>query len=75
MPEILKVDEVASPEILKVDEVAAWLRISRRSVYELTSARGRDNSKSPLPTLRIGKSLRFVRADVQAWIDKTKEAA
>jgi predicted DNA-binding transcriptional regulator AlpA len=28
-----------------------------------------------LPTFRIGKSLRFVRADVQEWIDKTKQAA
>ena len=63
------------PEILTIDELAAWLRISRSSVYELTSERGRNSSKYPLPTLRIGKSLRFVRADVQAWIDKTKEAA
>ena len=63
------------PEILTIDELAAWLRISRRSVYELTSERGKANSKHPLPVLRIGKSIRFVRADVQAWIDKTKEAA
>jgi excisionase family DNA binding protein len=62
-------------EILTIDELAAWLRISRRSVYELTSERGRSTSKHPLPTFRLGKSLRFIRADVQAWIDKTKQAA
>jgi excisionase family DNA binding protein len=62
-------------EILTIDELAAWLRISRRSVYELTSERGRKASKHPLPTFRLGKSLRFVRADVQAWIEQTKEAA
>ena len=63
------------PDILTIDELAAWLRISRRSVYELTSERGKSQSKHMLPTFRIGKSLRFVRADVQEWIDKTKQAA
>jgi excisionase family DNA binding protein len=63
------------PDILTIDELAAWLRISRRSVYELTPERGKSKSKHMLPTFRIGKSLRFVRADVQEWIDKTKQAA
>jgi len=62
-------------EILTIDELAAWLRISRRSVYELTSERCRKASKHPLPIFRLGKSLRFVRADVQSWIEKTKEVA
>jgi excisionase family DNA binding protein len=62
-------------EILTIDELAAWLRISKRSVYELTSERGRRASKHPLPIFRFGKSLRFIRADVQMWIDKNKEAA
>lgn len=61
--------------ILTVDEVAALLRISARSVYELTSKRGRTRTKHPLPVLRINSTIRFVRQDVQAWIDKMKEAA
>jgi excisionase family DNA binding protein len=59
-------------DILTIDELAAWLRISRRSVYELTSERGRSTSKHPLPIFRIGKSLRFIRADVQTWIDRNR---
>ena len=31
--------------ILTIDELAAWLRISKRAVYELTSERGRARTK------------------------------
>jgi excisionase family DNA binding protein len=57
-------------EIMTVDEVAAMLRMSKRSVYELTSGRGRAKMKDPLPVLRINSKIRFVRADVEAWIEK-----
>lgn len=63
-------------EILTIDEVAALLRVSRRAVYEYTSERGRERLKSnPFPVLRIGSTIRFVREDVQAWINRQKEAA
>jgi excisionase family DNA binding protein len=62
--------------ILTIDEVAALLRVSKRSVYEYTSERGRERLKSnPFPVLRIGSTIRFVREDVQAWINRQKEAA
>ena len=60
--------------ILTIDEVASLLRLSRRSVYELTSARGRERMKhNPLPVLRINSTIRFVREDVLAWITRQKE--
>jgi excisionase family DNA binding protein len=63
-------------QILTIDEVAALLRVSRRAVYEFTSERGRERLKSnPFPVLRIGSTIRFVREDVQAWINRQKEAA
>jgi excisionase family DNA binding protein len=63
-------------QILTIDEVAALLRVSRRAVYEYTSGRGRERLKSnPFPVLRIGSTIRFVREDVQAWINRQKEAA
>ncbi len=62
--------------ILTIDEVAALLRVSKRSVYEFTSERGRERLKSnPFPVLRIGSTIRFVRDDVQAWINRQKEVA
>jgi len=62
-------------DILTVDEVAAILKVSRRSVYELTRERGQ-RGDNPLPTVRLnGKTVRFDRADVMAWIDSKKERA
>jgi excisionase family DNA binding protein len=62
--------------ILTIDEVAAMLRLSKRAVYELTSERGRERMKrNPLPVLRINSTIRFVREDVLAWINKQKQAA
>jgi predicted DNA-binding transcriptional regulator AlpA len=59
-------------EILTVDEVAAFLRISKHQVYELAKARTRsgDTREHPLPVLRIGKAVRFRKADVEDWIEK-----
>lgn len=62
-------------EILTIDELSAWLKVSKRSVYELVSSRGRARMKHPLPVLRIGSTIRFVREDVQAWINQLKEKA
>jgi excisionase family DNA binding protein len=55
---------------MTVDEVATMLRVSKRTVYELTSERGRGRMKHPLPVLRINSSVRFLRKDVEAWIEK-----
>jgi excisionase family DNA binding protein len=62
--------------ILTIDEVALLLRVSRRSVYEMTSERGRERMKrNPLPVLRINSTIRFVREDILGWINRQKEAA
>lgn len=62
--------------ILTIDELAAWLRISKRAVYELTSERGRARTEeNPLPVLRIGGAIRFVKEDVQAWLDRARKEA
>lgn len=62
--------------ILTIDEVAALLRVSKRSIYEYVSARGRERMKSnPFPVLRIGDRVLFVREDILAWINRQKECA
>lgn len=61
------------PDILTIDEVATLLRVSKRSVYEWTSIRGRERMKrNPFPVLRIGDRVLFVREDVLSWIDRQK---
>jgi excisionase family DNA binding protein len=53
--------------VLTVEDVAARLQISKASVYELT--RFREAADTPrLPARKIGRSLRFVAADIDAWV-------
>jgi predicted DNA-binding transcriptional regulator AlpA len=62
--------------ILTIDETAALLRVSKRSIYEYVSVRGRERMKTnPFPVLRIGDRVLFVREDILAWINRQKEAA
>jgi predicted DNA-binding transcriptional regulator AlpA len=59
-------------EILTADDVAALLKISKRHGYELTQERTKsgDVRKHPLPALRISKSVRCRRSDVEAWVEQ-----
>jgi predicted DNA-binding transcriptional regulator AlpA len=57
-------------EILTVTEVAALLKISKSQVYELANQKTRtgDVRKHPIPAVRIGASVRFLKADVDGWL-------
>jgi excisionase family DNA binding protein len=58
-------------ELLTIDECAALLKVSPRSVYEMTSSRGRARRQHPLPVLRLNsKCLRFRREDIEAWLEQ-----
>jgi excisionase family DNA binding protein len=53
--------------VLTVEDVAARLQISKASIYELT--RFREAANTPrLPARKIGRSMRFVAADIDAWV-------
>jgi len=58
-------------EILTVGEVATMLRLSKSQIYELTKPRTRsgDVREHPLPVLRMGTAVRFIRKDVEEWIE------
>jgi predicted DNA-binding transcriptional regulator AlpA len=62
-------------EILTVDDLAAFLKCSRRSVYELTRRRGQYCTGNPLPVLRLPCGMRFLRSDVEQWIRRCADAA
>lgn len=58
-------------ELLTVEETAALLKISPRSIYEMTSNRGRARRQHPLPAIRLNsKALRFRREDIENWIEQ-----
>ena len=59
-------------EILTAGEVATMLRLSKSQIYEMTKprTRGGDVRQHPLPVLRIGGAVRFIREDVEEWIER-----
>ena len=59
-------------EILTVAELAALL--SKAHIYEMTKMRTRtgDLRAHPLPVLKINSSVRFIRSDIEAWIEKLR---
>jgi excisionase family DNA binding protein len=62
-------------ELLTPDQLAEWLHLSRRSVYELCSARGQQKQNTPLPFLKVAGKLRFNKATVTEWLQKLEQAA
>lgn len=56
-------------EFLTISDVAKLLRVSKPTVKRAVERQG-------LPALRLGDRVwRFKRADVEAWIERTKGAA
>lgn len=52
-----------SQPLVDVDVIAQLLCVKRKRIYEL--ARRPDD---PLPCVRIGRAVRFVRAQVEEWV-------
>jgi excisionase family DNA binding protein len=60
---------MSTAEFLTLDDVAKLLRVSKPTVKRCVEKQG-------LPALRLGERVwRFKRADVDAWIERTKGAA
>lgn len=64
----------SSSEILTVAETAALLKVPISSIYEWTRYRG-TNRSTPLPHRKIGKYLRFLRSEIDAWLIGLPQAA
>lgn len=50
--------------LLRAEQVAELLAVKRSTVFELSRRR-----LDPLPSVKIGRSKRFDRAAVAAWVD------
>jgi predicted DNA-binding transcriptional regulator AlpA len=68
------VSQPTHSEILTVPELAQWLKVSRRSIYEMTASRGQQRHEIPLPILRLPVGLRFRRSDIEAWLNRCADA-
>lgn len=61
----------SSPGLLMTpEELAEWLHVPLSWVREQTRARARVRDADPLPCVRLGKYVRFSRADVEAWLQR-----
>ena len=62
-------------EIFTADELAALLKMSKKQIYTMCEARTRNGSMKdhPLPVLKINGNLRFLKADINAWLAKLAE--
>lgn len=49
--------------ILTIPEVARYLKISKSKIYSLVS-------REEIPHLKIGRNVRILRKDLQAWMEK-----
>lgn len=55
-----------SDEWLTLAELAAWLKVGRTSVYRLIAS-------GAVPSYRVGRSVRVRRADVERWLEETRQ--
>jgi excisionase family DNA binding protein len=53
--------EMLSEPLLRPEDVASLLGVKRSSVYEYARAGG-------LPCIKVGRHLRFLRADIEQWV-------
>ncbi len=53
-------------EYLKVPEVAEMLQIARSRAYELVGS-------GEIPSVRIGRSLRVSRKELERWLDERRQ--
>jgi excisionase family DNA binding protein len=56
-----------SVEVLTVAETAAVLKVPVSSIYEWTRHRGNSRG-TPLPHRKVGKYIRFIKQEVEAWL-------
>ncbi|HEV8365080.1 MAG TPA: helix-turn-helix domain-containing protein [Gemmatimonadaceae bacterium] len=64
-------DSAIGDELLTVHDAARFLNVSVSWVYEHT----RDDVEDRLPFVKLGKYLRFDRADLRAYIDAKRAAS
>lgn len=58
------------PDILTADILAKYLSLSKRRVYELMDI---NPDYGGIPCIRIGRSKRVLKADLNEWLENRKE--
>ena len=64
----MSIDAVPSPGLLTISEVAELLKLSVSTVRRLQRQR-------KIPFVRVGRSVRFARSDLAAYLEKRRVGA
>ena len=62
-------------DLLSVDQLSEFLGVNPSTVYGLTRQRSNRSDAPPLPFIRLGKSLKFRRSSVEAWLIAKEEVS
>ena len=54
--------------LMTIDEVAAYLRLSKDTVYRMAQS-------GKIPASKVGTQWRFRQSDVDAWLEQNKNVA
>jgi len=52
-----------TPEVMTIDDLAAYLQVSKSSLYKLAQ-------EGRVPGQKVGRHWRFLRTTIDAWLDK-----
>lgn len=55
------------PAVMTVDQVAAFLQVSRRTIYNMAQA-------GELPAVKVGEQWRFYRPELDRWLSRLSRA-
>ncbi len=62
------------PDILDVDQLAEFLGVTRNTIFGLTRQRATRGSDPVIPHIKVGRSLRFRRESILAWLAAKEQA-
>ena len=57
------VEATSFPPVMTVDQVAAYLQVSKRTVYNMAAA-------GELPGAKVGDQWRFYRPEIDRWLER-----
>ena len=60
-------------EILTIEDLCQWLKLTEFQVRAMLRKKGQSRMKNPLPSIRLNSNVRFIRADIEAWLSKIRE--
>ncbi len=60
-------------ELLTIAELCDWLKLTEFQVRSMLRKRGQSRMQFPLPSIRLNSNVRFVREDVERWLQQIRE--